>query len=417
MLAKLASTTLVGEFALASAIAVPIAFVSDFRLRVLFVTDAVGKYPLREMLGLRFLLAGISTISILGVCEIAHYKTSTAIVVFIVGIAQMIDSISDNFYGKFQREERMDRIAKSIVARHALSATFFTAALYTTGKLLPAVCGMVLGRGLVLLSYDARIGPIEPNMSSQEIGRFIRKSTYLSCLRPRWNFRRQLQMLWMALPLAITAVLVSVNGYIPRYVLARFLGHRELGIYAAISYIQSGCYMVTVALGYAVFARLSKLFAKGDLAGFKLLVMKTASIYGALGVAGFGLSAIAGRQVLTIVYRPEYAEHVELLRWLMIAGIVQCLSTAMQAGLTAACQFRIQVPLFAGVTAVSLIACIVLVPRLGLTGAAVAVLISSGIQLCASTSLVLRMMFKRARELQAKDSSQLQPALEVPVSP
>lgn len=413
LLAKLASARIVGEFALASAIAVPIAFLSDFRLRVLFVTDAAGKYSLREMLGVRFVLACMSIIVILITCSVARYEFSTAFVIFSVGMAQLLDSVSDNFYGKFQRDERMDRIAKSIVARNFLSATVFTGGLYATHNVLCAVCGLVLGRGLVLLLYDARIETTKPDVREGVASDSAREPTYFGHLKPAWNFRRQLQMLWVALPLAVTALLVSVNGYLPRYILAWFIGRRELGIYAAISYVPSGCYMATIALGYAVFARLSKLFAKGDLPGFRLLLMKTGSVYGGLGVVGFLLSVVAGRQVLTIVYRPEYAEHVDLLRWLMIAGAVQCLTTSMQAGLTAASQFRVQVPLFAGVTAISLIGCVFLVPRMGLVGAAVAMLISSVVQLCASTSLLFRAMVRRAREMKCMECPQLQPVLEV----
>ena len=147
-------------------------------------------------------------------------------------------------------------------------------------------------------------------------------------------------------------------------------------MYSAINYIPAGSFLVASALGYAMFARLSRLFSR-DLAGFRLMLFKTVGLYGALGIAGVLASALIGRQVLAIVYRPEYAQHVDLLRWLMIAGAIQCLTMSMQTGLMAASQFRVQVPLFAGVAAVSLIGCLILVPRMGLNGAAVAVIISS----------------------------------------
>jgi O-antigen/teichoic acid export membrane protein len=86
----------------------------------------------------------------------------------------------------------------------------------------------------------------------------------------------------------------------------------------------------------------------------------------------------------------------------------------MQCGLTAASQFRVQVPLFAGVVAVSLIGCLILVPRMGLTGAAVAALISSMVQLCASATLVWRTLARRARELKESESLALGPPFAVP---
>lgn len=409
LLAKIASAEILGEFALASAVAVPITFLADFRLRVLFVTDVAGKYPFREMLGLRFILACVSITVILVSCSIAGYQGSTTFIILAVGIAQLADFISDSYYGKFQRDERMDRIARSLIIRNILAATAFTIAVYFTHNLVWGVCGLVLGKGLVLLLYDARKGAPELDARADVNGHSLRQQTYFDGLQPAWNFRRQLQMVWVAFPLAIASILVSVNGYLPRYVLESFVGRRGLGIYSAINYIPSGCFMVALALGYAVFARLAKLFAKGDLAGFKLLLIKLAGVYAGGGVAGVLLSAVAGRQLLTIMYRPEYAQHVDLLRWLTIVGAVNCLTTAMQCGLTAASQFRVQVPLFAGVTAISLAGCFILVPRMGLAGAALAMLISSIVQLCASACLVFWTMVKRARELKNMECQQLEP--------
>lgn len=393
LLAKMATPEVVGQFALAMAVAIPITFLADFRLRVLFVTDTNDKYRFREMLGLRFLLACTSIVAILVTCAIARFDRSATVIVLAVGIAQLADFISENYYGKLQRDERMDRIAISLIARNILAITLFTIAVFLTHQLLWGIAGILLGRSSVLLLYDIRYGAPD----SGEAHRMV------DSLRPAWNFRRQLQMLTVAFPLAIVSVLVSVNGYVPRYVLESYLGKRDLGMYSAINYIPAGCFMVATALGYAVFARLSKLFGKGDLAGFRQLLLRIAAVYASLGVVGVIGSAVVGRQVLAFVYRPEYAQHVDLLRWLMVAGAVQCLTMSMQCGLTAASQFRVQVPLFAGVAAISLIGCLILVPRMGLTGAALAALVSSVVQLCASATLVWRTLARRARELKESE--------------
>lgn len=414
LLAKLASVEIVGEYALAVAVAVPIAFLGDFRLRVLFVTDAADKYPFREMLGLRFILSCLSLVVILATCGIVGYGRSTTLITLIVGIAYIVDSISDTYYGRFQRNERMDRIATSLILRNVLSAIAFTVAVYFTQKLLWGVCGLMLARGSILLLYDARIGAQRLDALACPNGLSLLRHMCIDGFRPSWNVRRQLQMLWVAFPLAIVSVLVSVNGYVPRYLLQSFVGPRDVGLYSAINYLPAGGFVVVNALGYAVFARLSKLFAKGDLLGFKVLLAKIAVVYAGISAGGLLLSFVAGRQVLALIYRPEYAQHVDLLRWLMITGTVSCLTTAMQCGLTAASQFRVQVPLFAGVTAISVLGSAILIPRMGLIGAALAALISSMVQLCASSALVFWTMVKRARELKNRDCPQLEPVLEVP---
>jgi hypothetical protein len=83
------------------------------------------------------------------------------------------------------------------------------------------------------------------------------------------------------------------------------------------------------------------------------------------------VSRAVGRPLMMFVYTPEYAQHVDVLLWLMIVGVVQCFTTCFGGALTATAQFRTQVPLFVAVTALSLIGCLVLVPRMGLVGAAI----------------------------------------------
>jgi O-antigen/teichoic acid export membrane protein len=407
LLAKLASPEIVGEFALASAVAIPITLFANFQLRVLYVTDVSNRYSFQESLGLRFILCCIAVVGIVIACMLARYDGPTTFVILAVGIAQLPDLVSDSYYGLFQRDERMDRIARSLIVRNIISLIAFAVALYFTHRLLWGICGLLVGRSLVLLLYDAQKEDGRPSGNVE-----IRQALF-DRLRPSWNLRSQWQMFWVAFPLAIVSILVSVNGYVPRYLLESFVGRRGLGIYSAINYIPSGCFMVTTALGYSVFAKLSKLFAKGDLAGFKRVLTKLTGIYAVGGAAGILVSVVVGRQLLTIVYRPDYAQHVDLLCWLMIVGAVNCVTTSLQCGLTAASRFRIQVPLFAGITAISLIGCLILIPRMGLIGAAIAVLISSIVQLCASGLLMFQTMVKRARELKNMEGSRLEMALQV----
>jgi len=409
LLAKVASVEIVGQYALATAVAVPSAFLADFRLRVLFVTDAQHKYDFREMFGLRLMLAALSITVALTVCRLTHWDAATSQVILLVTVAQLMDSLSETFFGTFQRAERMDRIAISLVLRSALSAAAVTVIVHFTHSLAWGVLGMVLAKASVLLLYDARYGTlpefteVEPNWHLQE--------SYLQRIRPRWNLRNQMEMLQVAWPLAVIAVTISINGYLPRYALESLLSRRDLGIYAAMGYIPTGYFMVCTALTYVAFARLSKLFAAGDLAAFKVLILKIAGICASLGLGGLLISIVAGRQLLTIVYRPEYAQYVSLLRLLMCVGTLQCLTTAVQSGLTAASEFRIQVPLFITVGLITLVGCWILVPRVGLSGAAYAVLISYTFQLSGSAFLTLRTMARRARDINLRRCSVLQPAV------
>lgn len=382
LLAKLTNPGIVGQLALALAVAGPITFFADFRLRLLYVTDHKGAYDLSEMLGLRVILLCAAVAIVTITCLIAHFSLSVTATVLIVAFSQLTDFLSETYYGELQKRERMDRVAKSLVARNVLAACGFTAIIYLTRNLVLATIALVVARCLVLVFYDS---------ATAVLGKAL--------VRPAWNRQRQWTMFVAAVPLAIVALLVSLTGYIPRYVLEADLGKTELGIYSAINYIPAGCGLVVSAIGYAVFARLARHFGNGELADFKKLLAKIVLIYAGIGVSGVLVSVVMGPTVLRIVYGPIYAEKADILRWLMIVAAVQTITTAVQCGITAASRFAIQVPLFATVAFLSFAGCYVLIPRYKLEGAAMAVLIATCVQLCASTTIMLTTVAKREREL------------------
>src|SRR5262249_40203090 len=152
--------------------------------------------------------------------------------------------------------------------------------------------GYVIGRATTLLLFDAsrRTFALE--------GSRLALANYFARLRPRLNFRTQMNMLWVALPLGAVTVLGSLNQNMPRYFIEKRFGPSELGIYSALNYIPIAAVMVCTALGYAAFARLAKLYNKGELKQFKIVLAKAVAVCGAMGVAGLLGSAVLGRQAL-----------------------------------------------------------------------------------------------------------------------
>ena len=405
VLAKVASAEVVGQYALALAVGFPITFIANLQLRTLFVTDLAGKYPLREMLGLRYVLAALSIGIVAITCTLSRYDPFTTGIILVVALAQIVDCLSENYYAVMQRAERLDRVSVSLAIRNMLGSGALIAAVFFTHNLLWGVAGLVAGKALIFVFYDSRYGVYgQPGFDS-----------FLLRFRPKWNVRRQLEMTWIALPLGIVSILVAINGNAPRYVIEHVAGRHELGIYSAIAYVPSGCFMIATALGYAVFARLAKLFFNGDVSQFKAILFKTGAICAGLGAVGFIGSALLGRVGLALIYKPEYAQHVDLLRWLMIVGAVQCLNTTLGCALTAASQFRIQLPIFLVVTATSIFGCAFFIPRMGLLGVALGVLISTVVQLVLTAWAMHHAMVRRARASQARAAealAELEPALE-----
>jgi O-antigen/teichoic acid export membrane protein len=183
-------------------------------------------------------------------------------------------------------------------------------------------------------------------------------------------------------------LLLSMNTSIPRYFLEASRGPRELGIFSAIAFLLSVGNLVVGALGQAAFVRLARAYDAADIAGFFALVCRLLAVGAVLGIGGVLVAEVAGAKLLTVLYRPEYAQRTDALVWLMIAAGCSYLSQFLGYAITAARFFKSQIPLFATATAAVTVACYFLVPSRGLSGAVFSILIAAMVQL-AGCALIL----------------------------
>jgi O-antigen/teichoic acid export membrane protein len=204
------------------------------------------------------------------------------------------------------------------------------------------------------------------------------------------------KLAWLALPLGLVMMLISLNTNIPRYFVQRYLGERGLGIFAAIAYLQVAGTTVVGALGRSASPRLARYYATGDGPSFRRLLLKLAGIGALLGGAGVLAALVAGRELLTLLYGPEYVQR-DTFAWLMVAAGIAYVASFLGYGMTAARYFRIQLPLFALVTAATGMACLLLVPAYGLRGVAVALVISSIVQAGCSLAVVAYALWRLRR--------------------
>src|SRR6516165_6140027 len=158
VLAKLGTSQMVGEFALALAITAPVVIGAGLSLRSIQATDETSQYRFGDYLLLRLLTTGAAGLVIIGIVWFSRYGRHTAAIILIVGLAKGFESVSDIFYGLLQQHERMDRIALSMIIKGLLSLAAVTSAIYLGGDLLLGVCGLTAGWALMLVFYDVPSG-------------------------------------------------------------------------------------------------------------------------------------------------------------------------------------------------------------------------------------------------------------------
>lgn len=363
ILAKLATAEVVGQYALGLAVTAPVIMFSNLALRAVQATDAKRDYEFRDYLGLRLLTTVAAMLVVVGIVLVAGYRVETSMVIVLVGATKAIESISDVVYGLLQQNDRMDRIAKSMIIRGLLSPVMLAVGLHVTHSIVGGVVALAITWAGVLATYDLSSAIQFGRRASRLEGRRV-------ALRPRWDPTTLRRLAILALPLGVSTMLVSLNTNIPRYFIVEYLGERELGYYAAMAYLIVAGSTVVRALGQAASPRLARHYAAGRQADFRRLLVKLTAIGVLLGLAGIVLVLVAGREIMTLLYRPEYAEHVDVLLWLVVAATFSFAASGLGCGMTAAHYYRAQ-PVIVGVGSALISGlCWWLVPERGLLAAA-----------------------------------------------
>jgi O-antigen/teichoic acid export membrane protein len=386
VLAKIGTPEMVGQFALGLAVTAPVIMFSNMQLRAVQATDAKEDYLFSDYLTLRLVTTILALVVIAAIILFSGYKGDTALVIVGVSVAKSFESISDVFYGLFQQRERMDHIAHSLMIRGPLSLVVLGLGVYLTGKFIWGVVGMTVAWGLILFCFDmpngvkilkmGRFNPLTIEAGSRSFVSFWPK-----CEKRLHVLKR---LLWLALPLGLVMFLNSLNTNIPRYFIEHHLGSKQLGIFSAMAYLLVAGNTVVNSLGQSSSPRLAKYYAAGDSGAFRSLLYKLIGIGIIIGAFGIFIAVVVGKEVLTLLYTPEFAVCGDVFVWLMIAAAVLYVASILNYGMMATRSFTSQLPLFALITVGSVAACAWLIPKYGLLGAALATLSAGLIQFAGS---------------------------------
>ena len=380
VLAKLGSPEMVGRFAFALAVTAPVFMLTNLQLRAVQATDMTNRFAFADYLALRILCTGLALSIVAGLAYISRSSFAIAAVIVVVGLAKGFESISDAVYGLVQRHERMDLIARSMMLKGLISIAAFTLAIALTGKLVLGAAALAAAWCAVLLTYDFGLA-----RRFAGIGRLAESRP---AFVPRVPVRTLLRLIWLSLPLGVTMMLGSLNTNVPRYFIEHFAGTRALGFFAAIAYLMVAGNLVINAVGQSATPRLASYYASGNATAFRALLVKLCGVAAVPGVAGILIAALAGKPVLRLLYRADYASHSDVLTLLMIAAAIGYMASIVGTGVMAARIFKPQPVLLSAVVLLSLVACFRWIPLYGLRGAAYVLILAAVAQLVGTVAIL-----------------------------
>jgi O-antigen/teichoic acid export membrane protein len=387
-IARLGSPTSVGQFVLGLSIAAPVMGISMLQLRNLIVTDARGDFSFADYFATRICWTAVELGVIVDAATAFRLDRQTLLIVLLVGLAKCAESLSDMTHGLFQRLERMDYSGMSMMARGVIACFATAAVMWVTRSLAWSVVALAASWSFTFLTYDLpRTRHLLAKSASPKLG---------WSWRPRFHASRMFQISVLGLPLGIVMGIISLQTNIPRYVLQAVEGERSVGYFGAMAYPMLAAALVSNALGQSASPRLARHFME-DAAAFGRLVKKLCLVTGALGVGLVVATALLGRVFLRL-YGEEYSAHQGAFVVLSVGTAIQLVGSCWGYALTAARALRIQVLLVSTSSLTSLALAIWLIPRWGISGAAMTSVVTSLLMLLLFWIATIRTMQHQRRE-------------------
>ncbi|HUQ93352.1 MAG TPA: lipopolysaccharide biosynthesis protein [Bryobacteraceae bacterium] len=354
ILARVGDAAMVGTYALALSLASPVFLLANLHLRTLQATDLAGEFTFRTYFGLRLLTSAAASLLLAAVGVFLNGSISGGVLMAIAA-AKAFEAASEVCYGKLQREERMDRIGKSMSVRSAGSALAMLAALqFGWGLAAGAWMGAFIACGVFV--YDGH-GAWPADVSLSDV----------------WPLSPELTRLArFAAPMGVALLLVSLHSNVPRYLLATYRTEREVGLISALGYLSIAGNMLVMAFGQAAGPALALSFLERNWYRFRRQAGQLLVLAAGLGILGILCAAAFGESLLGAVYGAEFAAERRSFVWLMAAGAASYLGAACGYLLSSARCFRPQIAVLAAGLAVTAVFGWYLIPRRGVSGAALA---------------------------------------------
>lgn len=381
VMTKMMDTEQVGYYTLSLSITNPIIMFSMLQLRAVHVTDIRDEHRYGCYLGVRLLTNGVAALVLIGVLAVlaGRYDGLVYGIIFIVFANKAIESTADITYAVLQKHERLDKVAKSTILRQGAGAAALIGTLWLTNNLLLGVAAIGICWLAVLFLYDQK------NVSVFETW------------KPRWNLQAYKSIILAGIPLGITRGLISLNESIPRFFIEGHQGTSAQGIFSAMAYAMTVAYLCIEALGYSAIARLARYYNENPRAYVRLLFKVTAFAF-LIGVVGVAITITAGRQILSLLYTPEYAENPEVFVWLMVLISGKMVSSMLNHGMNAARYFKSQVPLNILQLLITSGCCLWMIPLYGLKGAVWGMLVGMIFKIVGSI-IVIKLALKQSNSI------------------
>ena len=304
-------------------------------------------------LGILTYVAAIVTVNLMG------YAVETRHLVYLSAVTILFDSLHLSLYGVLRSYGSLKYEAVGIIMSQFITLVLGTIFLYLNFPLIFLILAFTIP-SFINVCYATTILYVKHKI----------------VLRPRWDREVMKFFIKITIPFALAAIFARVYSYIDSILLSKLMGDREVGWYSIPYKITYAFQFIPSALVAALYPKFSEYFVtdKNKLAytlerSFKYLLIIVFPIV-------FGISILAKDIVLSL-YTAEYLNSVLPLQILLVGLIFSFVSFPLGSFLNACNKQVSQTVIVFSIMVINIISNLILIPRLGVMGAALSALIGN----------------------------------------
>lgn len=383
LLARYLGVSQFGKFSLVLAFVELFRVMADFGvdtavIRRLSVSDQNQSNLVGNTITLKLILAAASYLLALLIALVLRYPSDLVLLIGLAAFVLFASSSANALTTPFQAHLRM----KQLIPARISGGIFFVLAVaigIQLGLSLAVFLAIWVGAEFVTLLLTALIAK--------------------SWVRLKFlSDRKQLRQIFAeAIPLGISAILITAYFRLGTLILGWMVGYHAVGEYAVAYRITESFLILAVAIASSVYPIFSKIAESGDFKRFKRALIK---VYGSsllLGALFAICITIFAAQILNLI-SPEYKGSISPLILLSWASVVMFANIQSAASIQGLGLFK----LVTGIASVNLIVNVLLnlyfIPLMAATGVALATLLTEGINMIIQLSLILYILKKKGHK-------------------
>ena len=370
MLARLTDQETVGRFSLTLAIATPIFVLAQLGLRTVSLT-LVPDAGLTEYTKVQLVAVGLAFVAVVVIGLIAAPSLLVALV--LVSLLKTADAFTDFLSGPLQRRHRSRTIlVASVVAALVVSTTAATV-LLTTGGLEPTILAVALVS--IVVAYVCLYLPARRASAAEP--------------PPRDPSAATLSVLKAGLPLGLTTAVLALVSTFPQYVVTATEGAAETARFAVLLYVYALADLVTAALAQAWVPTAQQQLLEGEGVKSLTLALRSAARWTVVYVPVVIIGLLLTAQLFPAIFGPGYT--LSLGEAIPLGLAILTLPVAHFTAIAVAIEnyYTHSLLLAAASAVVAMVACVVLIPVLGLAGGFVGLFASVLVRAGVATAILL----------------------------